>query len=275
MCCKLNMKQLFLYFVLIFTALQLFCPVATLDIDTICGARGGCTAADNASVSHDIGEFFCSLNYHQNILYVERCGYDYYEDTVFNNSYRFYCSQTESGKFCNSDLSIDIPPACEDRTTCTTECQSFLTELGDSGCCTDLYFTTFGYRIFPTTSRSRTSCPIAEKCHLTVDEIPRSTGSMQCNDGEIFIGLETYCTIRIDLKQKTVNKLYANSCLRDSAFASYAHCDQYPNGTYCSFSFGKGNKISRHCSLMTNCTSIPLYNAIVLWGINSAAPFKP
>ena len=222
MCSKLNMKQV-LYFVLIFTALQLFCPVATLDIDTICGAGGGCTAADNASLSHDIGEFFCSLNYQQNIIFVERCGYDYYENTVFSNSYRFYCSQTESGKFCNSDLSIDIPPACEDRSTCTTECQSFLTELGDSGCCTDLYFTTFGYRSFPTTSRSRTSCPIAEKCHLTVNEIPRSTGSMQCN--RYFVDFEDYCTIRTDLIQERVNKLYTSSCLRSSAFDSYAFCD--------------------------------------------------
>ncbi len=175
------MKQPFLCLVPIFTALQLSCPVTAFDIDTICGS--GCTAADNASASHDVGEYLCSLNYQQNIIFVEQCGYDYYENTVFNNGYKFYCSQTESGKFCNfmsTRPNRDIPLACEDRSTCTTECQSFLTELGDSGCCTDLYLTTFGYRGFPTIE-SRTSCPIAEKCHLTVDEIPRGTGSMQCN----------------------------------------------------------------------------------------------
>ena len=102
---------------------------------------------------------------------------------------------------------------------------SCLTEQGDSGCCTDLYLT--DYR-----ATERTSCPIAEKCHLTVDRIPRSTGSMQCNSTEYFVD-ESYCTIRPDLTQKTVSKLYANSCLRAMVFYLYALCDQYQNGTYC------------------------------------------
>ena len=64
-----------------------------------------------------------------------------------------------------------------------------------------LYLMTFGYRGFPT-KKSRTSCPIAEKCKLTVDEIPRSTGSMQCNR-EYFVDYEKLCTIRTDLIQKS------------------------------------------------------------------------
>ncbi len=218
------MKQLFLCCVLCFAALQLSGPVAALDVDTICG--GGCTAADNASQIHDSHAAVCSFLYQQSIITVKQCGIDFHEQSALYR-YLFYCSQTESGKYCSefNIFNLDIP-ACEDRSTCTTECQLSLTEQGDSGCCTDLYLT--DYR-----ATERTRCPIAEKCHLTVDRIPRSTGSMQCNSTEYFIDFESYCTIRPDLTQKTISKLYANSCLRAMVFYLYALCDQYQNGTYC------------------------------------------
>ncbi len=72
------------------------------------------------------------------------------------------------------------------------------------------------------------------------------------------VDYEKFCTIRTDLIQKRVNELYASSCLRGLAFESYAFCDQYPNGTYCSFIIGElemRDNVRRHCSLMTDCTS--------------------
>ncbi len=234
-----------LCFFLFFAALQLSCPVTAFDIDTICG--GGCTAADNASASHDLNEAACSFSYQQSIITVEQCGNDFEQ---IRSGYLFHCSQTESGKYCGefNILNPDIP-ACEDRSTCTAECFLFLAEQGDSGCCTDLYLTDFG-------AMERTSCPIAEKCHLTVDQIPRRTGSMQCNSTAYSIDRESYCTIRPDLIQKTVNKLYANSCLRVSVYLFYGLCDQYKNGTYCDIPIEVSYDLYLKCRLITkDCTS--------------------
>ncbi len=243
------MNQLYV----LFTALQLSC--AALDIDTICGS--GCTEADNASLRHDYAEGICYYQYQQDNIY-RQCGVTVYTGTNEYDASEVSCAQTESGKFCTE---LDTESVYKRRdfscryslTTCTPECQSFLEQLDDDvACCINTFREIY--------SGSDAKCSIASKCHSIVDPIPTVTEPKTCkidtSSPFIILDVELLCTVRSDLKQKLINAIYENNCLKWWAFAEYVGCDE-KDGEYC---FTRANQVAmqnvtRSCSLDTNCTT--------------------
>ncbi len=249
------MKQICLYFPLIFTALQLW--YVALDIDTICGSECTDSEAYNTTLTPDYAEALCYFTYQQDIISEQCNGSD------LPRYHHLYCTRTESGKYCAEfSRQLDLysynyvwNTFCKySQTNCTPECQSYIDQLTDElGCCLN------AERVV--TLGSDASCSIANKCHLTVEPIARVTEPQRCQqDLYYFYHFYEECTIRPDLRQKAISKLYDNSCLKDVAFRLYALCDKNQNGEYChnissAYRSTYISDVYLRCNLDTNCST--------------------
>lgn len=216
------MKQFLLYILLLFAALwKLQC--AALDIDTICGS--GCKEDDRGNYTHIFAALQCYNIYQRDIVF-EQCG-----ASELVGGYKYLCRQTESGKYCTElvqpfdDIYSKVHSSCRNLQTCTPECQSSLEQLSDElGCCVNTL-----------RGDNNAKCHSVNKCPLSVDPISRVSEPEKCqqdpystytNSVYPLLSIEKICTVRPDLRQKIISKLYENSCLKRAAFSEYAICDK-------------------------------------------------